>query len=154
MDRQQIGGWLSGPPTTPLEPGEYRGSRLGLPEDGVGSLAGFGRRLLALVVDWALAIFIGLLVVPDVEYGDEWSPVVTLVTFFVMVTLLTWVAGGSIGQRLLGLQVVRAGGGPVGLWRSFVRIGLLCLVIPAVVWDRDGRGLHDKAAGTALLRAR
>jgi len=33
-----------------------------------------------------------------------------------------------------------------------VRSALLCLVIPAVVWDRDGRGLHDTAAGTVLVR--
>jgi uncharacterized RDD family membrane protein YckC len=27
-------------------------------------------------------------------------------------------------------------------------------VIPATIWDRDGRGLHDKAAGTVVVRAR
>jgi len=26
-------------------------------------------------------------------------------------------------------------------------------VIPAVIWDADQRGLHDKAAGTVLIRA-
>ena len=25
------------------------------------------------------------------------------------------------------------------------------LVIPAVIWDADQRGLHDKAAGTVLV---
>jgi uncharacterized RDD family membrane protein YckC len=35
-----------------------------------------------------------------------------------------------------------------------VRTVLLCLVIPAFIWDRDGRGLHDKAAGTVVVRAR
>ncbi|MFE4466652.1 RDD family protein, partial [Oerskovia sp. NPDC056781] len=30
---------------------------------------------------------------------------------------------------------------------------LLCLVVPAVVWDGDGRGMHDKAAGTVIVRA-
>lgn len=154
MDRTPIGGWLSGPPTTPLAPGEYRGSRLGLPEEGVGSLAGLGRRFVALFVDWFLAIFIGLLAVPSVDYGTRWSPLVTLGAFAVMVTILTWVGGGTIGHRLLGLRVVRLGGKPVGLPRAFVRTVLICLVVPAVVWDRDGRGLHDKAVGTALLRSR
>ncbi|MEY4741422.1 MAG: hypothetical protein RL672_172, partial [Actinomycetota bacterium] len=27
----------------------------------------------------------------------------------------------------------------------------ILLVIPAVIWDADNRGLHDKAAGTVLL---
>jgi uncharacterized RDD family membrane protein YckC len=31
---------------------------------------------------------------------------------------------------------------------------LLLLLVPAVIWDRDGRGLHDKLAGTLLVRVR
>jgi hypothetical protein len=30
---------------------------------------------------------------------------------------------------------------------------LLCIVIPAVIWDADHRGLHDKIAGTVLVRS-
>ncbi|CPU67518.1 Conserved membrane protein of uncharacterised function [Mycobacteroides abscessus] len=41
----------------------------------------------------------------------------------------------------------------VGLGRGLLRTVLLCLVIPAVVWDADGRGLHDRAAGTVLVRS-
>jgi uncharacterized RDD family membrane protein YckC len=26
--------------------------------------------------------------------------------------------------------------------------------VPALIWDRDGRGLHDRAAGTVLVHAR
>jgi uncharacterized RDD family membrane protein YckC len=40
-----------------------------------------------------------------------------------------------------------------GLWRPIVRSVLLALVIPAVIWDADNRGLHDKAAGTVLVRS-
>jgi uncharacterized RDD family membrane protein YckC len=29
---------------------------------------------------------------------------------------------------------------------------LLCLLVPALISDRDGRGLHDKAARTAVVR--
>jgi uncharacterized RDD family membrane protein YckC len=31
---------------------------------------------------------------------------------------------------------------------------LLLLFIPALIWDRDGRGLHDRAAGTVVLHTR
>ena len=154
MDRAQIGGWLSGPPTTPLAPREHKGSRLGQPATGPGAVAGLGRRVVALCIDWVASIFIGLLVAPDVEYGSAWSPAVTLGVFFVMVTLLTWVGGGSIGHRLLGMRVIRVGGGGSGPVRALVRTALVCLVIPAAFWDRDGRGLHDKAAGTVLVLAR
>lgn len=33
-----------------------------------------------------------------------------------------------------------------------VRTALVCLVIPAVVWDRDTRGLHDRAMSTVCVR--
>ena len=39
-----------------------------------------------------------------------------------------------------------------GLLSALVRTALLCLVVPAVVWDADGRGLHDRVAGTAIVR--
>jgi len=35
---------------------------------------------------------------------------------------------------------------------ALVRTLLLGLVIPAVVTDDDGRGLHDRAAGTVVVR--
>ena len=154
MYRAQIGGWLSGPPTTPLAPGEHKGSRLGLPPSGPGAVAGLGRRVVALIVDWILALLIGRLVAPGVDYPSDGSSLVTLGVFFVMVTLLTWVGGGSIGHRLLGMCVIRVGGGGAGPVRALVRTALLCLVIPAVFWDRDGRGLHDQAAGTVLVLTR
>jgi uncharacterized RDD family membrane protein YckC len=40
----------------------------------------------------------------------------------------------------------------VGLYKAFLRALLLCLVIPVSIWDADNRGLHDKAAGTVLIR--
>ena len=61
--------------------------------------------------------------------------------------------GGSPGHRIMRLRVIRLGGGWTGLWRPIVRTALLVLVIPAVIWDADNRGLHDKAAGTVLIRA-
>ena len=39
-----------------------------------------------------------------------------------------------------------------GLLRAAVRTGLLLLVVPAVVQDGDGRSLHDRAAGTVIVR--
>ncbi|MGX1157392.1 hypothetical protein RKD39_004970 [Streptomyces albogriseolus] len=36
--------------------------------------------------------------------------------------------------------------------RGLLRSVLLCLAIPALVWDRDGRGLHDRLARTVEVR--
>jgi uncharacterized RDD family membrane protein YckC len=61
--------------------------------------------------------------------------------------------GGSIGHRIVGLRVVPIKPGWVGPWRPIVRSVMLALVIPAVIWDSDQRGFHDKIAGTVLIRA-
>ncbi len=74
--------------------------------------------------------------------------------FALEVLVLTTFLGASAGQFLRGLRVVRLDGRPPGLWRAFVRTLLLLLLIPALIWDRDGRGLHDKLAGTLLVRVR
>jgi uncharacterized RDD family membrane protein YckC len=65
--------------------------------------------------------------------------------------LLTALTGFTIGKRLLGLRVVRLDGRPVGLW-ALPRTILLMLVLPAMMMDRDLRGLQDKAAGTVVIQ--
>jgi uncharacterized RDD family membrane protein YckC len=77
-----------------------------------------------------------------------------LFVFFVAVSAFTWLTGASVGQRLLRIQIVLLSGQPLGFLRTLLRTALLCLVIPAVIYDRDGRGLHDKAVGTVAVRTR
>jgi uncharacterized RDD family membrane protein YckC len=138
-------------PTAPrrfgdLAPSRYPGERLGAPETGPGSVARPGRRILALVIDWAIA---SLLSFAFFRY-DGWA---TLGIFAVLQYLFIPTLGGSIGHRVTGLRLIALNGSWVGLWRPLVRTVLLCIVIPAVVWDSDQRGFHDKVAGTVLLRA-
>lgn len=128
----------------------FPGERLGLPADGVGSIAGLGRRLAAFAVDVVVANALAFLVFGRQGPGGLF----VLGVFALEVWLLTAVSGGSFGHHVVGLQVVRLDRRPVGLWRSFIRTVLLCLLIPVMVWDRDQRGLHDLAAQTALVRRR
>ena len=60
--------------------------------------------------------------------------------------------GNSRGHRIAGLRVRSISGAPARPLQVIVRTALLCLFLPAMFWDRDGRGLHDKAAGTVLVR--
>ena len=76
-----------------------------------------------------------------------------LLVFAILQILFIPTAGGSPGHRILGMRLVRLDGAWIGLWRPVVRTLLLLVVIPAVVWDADQRGLHDKAVGTVLIRA-
>jgi len=144
MERKDTGSWLEGPRAASGVDLGYPGQRLGRPETGLGSVGRFGRRLLGIVVDWIGALAIARLI------GT--GPLVPLVVLFVEHTLLVWTAGFTIGHRLVGLRVVRVDGRPAGLGRAALRALLLCLAIPALVWDRDQRGLHDRLAGTVLER--
>jgi uncharacterized RDD family membrane protein YckC len=71
---------------------------------------------------------------------------------FVVTSLLVGLLGTSLGHRLLGVRVARLDGGTVvGIPKAMLRSLLLCLVIPAVIYDKDRRGLHDLAAGTIVV---
>ena len=53
---------------------------------------------------------------------------------------------------MLGIRVARVDGKPVGLVMGLVRTVLLLVVVPALVFDKDLRGLHDRAARTIVIR--
>ncbi|MEQ7123419.1 RDD family protein [Actinopolymorpha sp. B11F2] len=135
----------------------YAGQRLGLPEAGRGSLAGWGTRITALILDWFLANLAAFALVRDAgiwQAPATGRDLVPLAVFALEVWLMTAFVGASVGQRLRHLVVVRLDGAPVGVVRAFVRTALILLVLPPLIVDRDGRGLHDRLAGTALVRAR
>lgn len=133
-----------------LQPSRWPGERLGRPDHGSGSVARAGRRIGAIFIDWASAMLIALAFTPYESEAYTW--VVPLV-FAVLQVVFIPTIGGSVGQRLLGMYVVPLTGGWVGVWRPIVRTALLMLVIPALIWDSDQRGFHDKIAGTVLVRA-
>jgi hypothetical protein len=116
-----------------------------------------------LLIDWWMASLIITLVVRPVQAGSsdlqfiasmQQQSILTLALFVVLQIVAITIIGGSIGHRLLGCYVAPLTGGWVGLWRPVVRSLLLALVVPAIVWDSDQRGFHDKVAGTVLLRTK
>ncbi|MEV6160361.1 RDD family protein [Streptomyces sp. NPDC052052] len=151
--RQAIGSWLSGPQATAEEMGVdfgHRGKRLGLPEHGPGSVAPLGRRFGALFIDWFLCMVIayGLFAGGDQQAAGNWA----LGVFLVLSVLTVGTIGYTPGKRLLGIRVVSENGGRLTFGRAVVRSVLLCVAIPALVWDRDSRGLHDRLARAVQVR--
>jgi uncharacterized RDD family membrane protein YckC len=148
------GSWLEGPGggRAPGDPDTYAGERLGLPAEGPRSVAGFGRRLGAIFVDWIIAL---LIISPTTGHrpftpgsNSVWTPGVLAAEYLVLVSLI----GCTIGMRLFGIGVMRLDGQRVGFMWVVVRTLLLLLVVPAVIYDRDRRGLHDKAADCVVVR--
>ncbi|MER5638564.1 RDD family protein [Kitasatospora sp. NPDC002227] len=151
--REALGSWIDGPKAAAEKMGTdfgYRGERLGRPKEGPGSVAGTGRRIGALFVDGWLCSLVayGLLAHGNGGEANLW----TTPLFYVVTVLLMATTGTTVGKRLFGLRVVRLDGGRASIPQVLLRTLLLCLVVPALVWDRDTRGLHDKAVGTVEVR--
>ncbi|HLS77694.1 MAG TPA: RDD family protein [Nocardia sp.] len=144
------GSWLSGPETGgDPSASEYPGQQLGLPREGAGSLASTVRRIAALFVDWMIGVGISALIVQGVNAD------LTLLIWFLIGVISVTLFGFTPGQYFLRLRVVRIDAPvPVGFVRALARQVLLVFVIPALFTDGDGRGMHDRATGTALVNAR
>jgi uncharacterized RDD family membrane protein YckC len=114
-----------------------------------------GRRLAALVIDCVLATLItSLFVHPDLthpEHTNYWS----LLTWFLITVVGTGFFAATPGMVMLGIGVARVDGASYVLpLRAALRALLVAFVVPAVIWDYDRRGLHDKVAGTIVLTTR
>jgi len=80
--------------------------------------------------------------------------------FVAWFTLWPWVTGGrSPGKALLRLRVVRLEGGKLGLWDCFGRAagygasaGTLFLGFLEAIWHLNRQAIHDKIAGTVVVR--
>jgi len=126
---------------------DYPGQRLGLREDGPGSPGGFPPRILAIVIDWLPCSVAAQLLTRNPAFS-------ALVLFAAITVVSVGIAGRTVGHAVAGLRVALLDGRRAGFAAAVIRTILLCLLIPPVVYNTDGRGLHDRAAGTIVLRTR
>ncbi len=118
-------------------------------------MAGWGSRIGALVLDWGLSMVVAITAFGSgVLTGGGWRSWMILAVFFAQTAVMTWLAGGSIGQLVSRLAVVRLDRVPLNLGLAILRAALVCLVIPALVIGPDRRGLHDLVSGTVVVRRR
>jgi uncharacterized RDD family membrane protein YckC len=117
--------------------------------------ATWARRILALVVDWFASTFVVILLLGGVAEwsGSRAAGFYVLGVFVLESALFTALSGGSFGQLATRLRVVREDGDPrpIGPQQALLRQVLIALVIPPLVYRPDGRGLHDLAAGSAVV---
>lgn len=127
----------------------YPGERLNLPANGVGSVASMGSRVLAFLIDLAVSFGVALLFTRP-ALPQNWS----LVVWAGMTIFAVGVFGFTPGQAALGIRVAPLGGRSfVGVW-SIPRTVLTFVVVPPLIVDADGRGLHDRACRTVVVRNR
>ena len=123
------------------------------PETGPGAVAGVGVRLGAFVVDSLIAVAIAIASTgppPGTAYN-----LVVYMAFLAIELIFVTLAGQTPGMRLAGVAVMTAADAskPRVRWVA-LRTLLLAAIVPALITDGSGRAMHDRAAGTVMVRTR
>ena len=112
-----------------------------------------GRRMLGILIDWLMsyAIAVGFFV----EFGDSSMGAVVFLVFTAQYLIFAVLGGATPGHRIVGLKIVRFsdGGMPTPL-QALIRTGLLVLIITAITFDQNGRGINERLSNTVLVKTR
>ena len=138
--------------------------------------------MVGLLLDWVIAAGIAFLIVgPQSAYevnGHVFSAFEMTVREMAWPQFIIWFVVGvatvlffgfTPGQFIAGTRVARVDFGPergaaeaagtepraaVGVVRALGRQVLIPFVVPALINDYNGRAMHDRATGTAIVRSR
>jgi uncharacterized RDD family membrane protein YckC len=126
--------------------------------------AGLRVRLLGTALDLVLLglVCMGVDAATSTPIGSARAALLVLAAALVYFPTLWGTTGWSLGQRVLGLRVVRAADGrPIGPSAAAARaIGCIVATIPLFVgvlwsgWDSRKQGWQDKIAGTVVINDR
>jgi len=114
---------------------------------------GQGRRMLGLLIDWALCYFItwGF-------FADPGTSAFTPIVYFLYLgqyLFFSILGGATPGHRILGLRIVRFFDGQMPTPKqALIRTALLAIVVTAITFDENGRGINERISGTVLIRNR
>ena len=112
-----------------------------------------GRRMLGVLIDWLMsyAIAVGFFV----EFGDSSMGAVVFLVFTAQYLFFAALGGATPGHRIVGLKIVRFsdGGIPTPV-QALIRTGLLILIITAITFDQNGRGINERLSNTVLVKTR
>ena len=111
------------------------------------------KRILALIFDWGAAILVVQVIPNGPDYGTQSNSLLTLIVFATEVTLFTWMMGSSFGQRIVGLRVIDfySDSNPTFV-QSVFRTFLIVVLVPPLLADAEGRGLHDRLAKSKIIK--
>ena len=144
--------FAAGDATAPY-PGEfYPGELLGMPPEGPGAQASVARWMGAVVIDWLICLAAAAMITANTDaLGD--TATLTYLLWLLLGILSGWLFARTPGMMMLGMGVARIDAqAPVGLWRAAVRTILTGFILPAALVDADGRGMHDRATNTTVVR--
>lgn len=115
-------------------------------------MAPVARRAGAVLIDWIMCMLLANLII---MFTDALGGAAFLgYALWVLVGISCgWLFARTPGMLVLGMGVTRLDvpGERVGFWRAALRTILTGLLFPAALVDTDGRGIHDRATGTAVI---
>jgi uncharacterized RDD family membrane protein YckC len=123
----------------------WPGKQFGLPQSGQRSTPTYLRRVVALGIDWLIAVVVSIV-------AFDYSSLATLGVFIVVSMLGGLFLAGTPGHLVCGIRIAPIAGGALGIVAPLVRPLLIAAVIPALIGDDDLRGGHDRLVGTILVR--
>ena len=112
-----------------------------------------GRRMLGVLIDWLLCLAIAQ---GFFDGGQRWpEPYVAPLIFITQYLFFAALGGATPGHRIVGLKIVRFsdGGMPTPV-QALIRTGLLVLIITAITFDQNGRGINERLSNTVLVKTR
>ena len=115
-----------------------------------------GRRMLGIALDWlaAYAITLGFFAGGGdfLERSRGVGGTVLLVMALQYLILVSF-GGSSFGHRLVGLKVIRfSDGGTASPIQVLIRTVLMIIIVTAITFDENGRGVNERLSNTVLVR--
>lgn len=116
-----------------------------------------GRRFAAISLDWISSYLIAIVFFSGSGTFLERTPhagVPALGIFFLEYFLLVALQGASAGHRIFRIRIVNFedGSRPTVL-QALVRTVLMVIVITAITYDENGRGIHERLSKTKIALA-
>ena len=119
---------------------------------------GFWRMFVAYIID---AVILGavsgiLTVIMGGQQTATWLG--SVIGIIYIVGFWTW-RGQTLGKMAMGVRIIKTDGSPIGIGRAILRyIGYFVSTIIIfigylmIAWDSNKQGLHDKIAGTYVVK--
>jgi len=116
-----------------------------------------GRRFAAITLDWISSYLIAIVFFSGSGTFLERTPhagLPALSIFFIEYFLLVALQGASAGHRVFRMRIVNfENGSRPTLLQALVRTALMVIVITAITYDENGRGIHERLSKTKIALA-
>ena len=115
-----------------------------------------GRRMLGITIDWiaayavTLGFFSGGGSLLERSRGIGGTVLIVLALEYLILVSL---GGSSFCHRIVGLKVVRfSDGGAVTPVQALIRTALMVIIITAITFDENGRGVNERLSNSVLVK--